>query len=273
MAKKPENLDGMDDRGENYKPFLLTHQTNSQGLSIRVNGWKTNRIHHLLSRLELFYFYNLEWFYSVKDIREQFLLNLSETVAISKDIGVRHAGKSRSVHYAMTTDFIITIEKGIGIGELARTVKPSSELSDPSVIEKFEIERIYWEEKGINWGIVTEKEIDTDLALNIELIHEFNRLETLTPLTQTIVDDVQHLLTDSLQNQDLTLTKITDDCDAKLKLPTGLTLTAIKHLLATNQLKANMFNRINPDNKISEIGLTTVNKEDESDGTISEYVN
>ena len=42
---------------------------------------------------------------------------------------------------------------------MARTVKPSKDLNKPRVIELFEIEREYWNNRGVDWAIVTEKEI------------------------------------------------------------------------------------------------------------------
>ena len=59
----------------------------------------------------------------------------------------------------MTTDFLITITNSGGTTHVARTIKPSKELENERTIEKFEIERSYWEERGIDWGIITEKEI------------------------------------------------------------------------------------------------------------------
>lgn len=257
MTKKRKNSDDdINGRGENYTPFLLTHNVKSKGLSTRIQGWKTNRIHHFLSRLELFYFYNLEWFSSIKDIREQFLLNLSETEKIANEIKVKHPGNNKGAIFAMTTDFIVTVQKDIGTGEVARTVKPSQELSNERVIEKFEIERIYWESRKIDWGIVTEKEIDTDLAFNIEWIHEFKNLAVLEPLTEKLLLQMLPLIGEYSQNQNNTLGELAIACDVKLGLKTGITLTGIKHLLATRKIKVNMHKKINPGLKISELELS-----------------
>ena len=42
----------------------------------------------------------------------------------------------------------------------ARTIKRKEDILDSRVLEKFEIERRYWEKQDISWGIVTEEEID-----------------------------------------------------------------------------------------------------------------
>lgn len=35
--------------GKDYKPWLTVRDVPSQGLSTRVRGWKTGRVHHFLS--------------------------------------------------------------------------------------------------------------------------------------------------------------------------------------------------------------------------------
>lgn len=71
-------------KGANYKPWLHIQDIPSQGLCSRVKGWKTGRVHHLLSEMETSYFYVLEWSTKVLDIREQFpLLPLEETLGLA----------------------------------------------------------------------------------------------------------------------------------------------------------------------------------------------
>lgn len=57
----------------------------------------------------------------------------------------------------MTTDFFLTMREGTSIVYKARTLKFEKDLNDGRVIEKFEIEKCYWEQQGIEWAIVTAK--------------------------------------------------------------------------------------------------------------------
>jgi hypothetical protein len=250
---------GKEGRGADYKPFFQTHQVPSIGLSTRIKGWKTKRTHHLLSKLELFYFYNLEWFSSVVDVREQYPLDLQHTIEIADEMKIRHPGYMKGVTYVMTTDFLITVKKEMGVGELARTVKYSQELSKPRVIEKFEIERVYWNSRGVDWGIVTEKEIDSILAQNIEWLHPYQNIKLCSPLDEDIISRLIPLLEIHLSNQSITLSELTITCDVQLGLKTGVCLAAVRHLLATRRLKDNMHSRIEPSKKISELELTISN--------------
>src|SRR5437763_3503534 len=74
-----------------YQPWLNVRDVPSRGLSTRRKGWKTGRVHHVLSKLEKKYFYILEWSKVVVDIREQYpLLPLEDTLALAKLYGFDH---------------------------------------------------------------------------------------------------------------------------------------------------------------------------------------
>lgn len=47
------------------------------------------------------------------------------------------------------------------------------------VLEKFEIERVYWERHHIDWGIVTELEVPKNMAHNIAFIHGYSDLSNI----------------------------------------------------------------------------------------------
>lgn len=155
-----------------YHPWLTIQDVRSDGRSHRIKGNKTNRIHHLLSDLERNYFYLLEWADNVIDIREQFPLEREETYAIAEEKGINHPiDKHTNTPIVLTSDFMITMRINGNIEYVVRTIKPSSLLNDKRVIEKFEIEREYWKQKGIDWGIVTEKEIPIQFVKNIMWVH------------------------------------------------------------------------------------------------------
>jgi len=155
--------------GSNYQPWISIHDFPSHGTVARIKGWKTNRVHHFLSKYELQYFFLLEWADTVIDIREQYpLLDVSATLEIAESANIIHPyDKKSGFPYVLTSDFFITTTQGF----LARTIKMSKELENKRILEKLEIERRYWSNKGISWQLVTEKEINYEKAKNIEWIH------------------------------------------------------------------------------------------------------
>jgi len=152
--------------GTEYKPWIKIQNFASSGMVARVKGRKTNRVHHLMSRNELAYFYLLEWSDKVLDIREQYpLSDLEAALRIADEAGIKYpADKASGFPYVLTCDFMITMADG----EKARTIKMTPELSEKRVLEKLEIERRYWVGQGIEWKIVTEREIAYTKARNIE---------------------------------------------------------------------------------------------------------
>jgi hypothetical protein len=145
--------------GFDYKPWLTIHDVPSIGVVVRVNGWKTHRIHHLLSKYERDYFYLLEWADDVVDINEQFPLDRSITLQIADQLNIKHPTDNYSkTPIVMTSDFKIKCCNSTGrFYYKIRTVKPSIKLTDERVNDKFRIEKIYWSLKGIDWGIVNRR--------------------------------------------------------------------------------------------------------------------
>lgn len=234
--------------GADYIPYLLIHDVPSIGLVSRVWGWKARRVHHFLSRLELKFFYTLEWRRDVLDIREQFPLDLDETLAIADQLGVRHPRDPKTKDYAvMTSDFVITVRKGLGSEEQIRAVKYEEDSEKARVKEKLEIERVYWEEvRGFDWNIVTEKNVDVTLAANVEWVHGHRDVERLIPLTPEDVARIEAVLTPRVEQSRFRLRDLTNECDSVLGLDPGSSLGVVRHLLANRRWEVDMSERIVP---------------------------
>ena len=151
---------------DDYKPWIQIQDFPSQGIVSRVKGRKTGRVHHLMSNLELEYFYLLDWSEKTQDIREQYPLeDLTTAISIAETAGIRYPyDKASGFPYIMTSDFLITTRNGLA----ARAIKPIRELKKAQVREKLEIERRYWQHQGIDWKLVTENEIPRTKVRNIQ---------------------------------------------------------------------------------------------------------
>ncbi|TWT08193.1 heteromeric transposase endonuclease subunit TnsA [Planococcus sp. CPCC 101016] len=218
-----------------YIPWITTQDFNSFGLTTRTMGWKTKRIHHFFSNNELNYFYSLEWCDRVIDIREQFPLNREDTWSLAAEKGIKHPTNNvDGMPYTMTTDFLITVEFPEGKKEYARTVKPSDELKKMRVMEKFEIERSYWTQRNIDWGIVTEKEISQGLAANMEWLYSSYNNDMLfpSPIFQSYVDKMKkYILTSTMS-----IVETTDLFDHELNLQDGTGLSILMYLISHKQV-------------------------------------
>lgn len=135
----------------------------------------------------------------------------------------------------MTTDFLLTVEKGKGLFEVARTIKMKDKLLDERVLEKFEIEREYCGRKGIDWGIVTEEEIDKTMARNISYIHDYYDIrsyDVFQEMSAQHIEDLAMALMNRLLENSESVRVITNEFDADTHLHFGSGVTLVYHLLA-----------------------------------------
>jgi hypothetical protein len=155
----------------------------------------------------------------------------------------------------MTSDFVLTIKKHFDSEDIIRTTKYWDDLDNERTREKLRIEEVYWKEtRGMDWDIATERDIDANLAANVEWVHGFRDFESLTPLTVAAVIQVESLLSAMLQSGGR-LRDLTDECDSQLGLEVGSSLSVVRHLVANSRLDVEMTTRITP-----SLPLTLLNK-------------
>lgn len=228
-------------RGQEYDPHLHVQNVPSSGRVSRVKGSKTGRLHHCLSKLEWMFFWILEWSQIVIDIREQYPLDIEETLAIAATMGIRHpVNRKTKTPVPLTTDFVVTIKTTTGPIDQARTIKYVKHLPSTRVMEKFEIERLYWERRNIDWGIVTEREIDSTLAANIEKAFFYHDAAKLSPLSDETINRIATELTYKVIREDVPLKDLARDCEELLELPAGTSSKVILHLLANRRWLVDM---------------------------------
>jgi hypothetical protein len=246
--------------GAEYQPWVKVQDFSSNGQSNRDLGWKTGRQHDLHSQGERNYFLNLEWSQGVTDIQEQFpLLPLEKTIAIAKHCGISHPMDSKTKEPTiMTTDFLITLARPVGGVKVARTVKPAENLLDGRVIQKFEIERRYWKEQNKDWGIVTEKEINTVVALNVDWVHKFRNTSSLRPMSDRLIRQVALTLSEAVSRDDRPLSEIALDCDDLLGLELGKSLSVARHMIASRQWLIDISKPIHPSRRLDLTGTALV---------------
>lgn len=170
--------------GADYTPWIQIGEVSSRGRSHRIKDHKNGRVHHLLSDLEKRYYYIAAWSDRVIDIREQFpLLPRSNTEAIAAKLGYANPkAPSDPVNLVMTSDFLLTVQDEAGTHYEARHVKYSDDIKKPRTIEKYEIEKAYWVERGIPIKVVTEQSINGPKANNIEFLLGFYSLDQVAAL-------------------------------------------------------------------------------------------
>ena len=229
--------------GSSYFPWIRAHDFGSVGLTARVLGWKSSgRDHHFFSKLEKQYFYLLEWSDRVVDIREQFPLDHHAAFHFAEEAGINYPWERDTGYNAvMTTDFLVTVvDPAGGNRHLARTLKYAEDLrgkQGKAILEKFEIERRFWLDQGIDWGIVTDLQIPKTLVSNIEDCHEYRDLDSAINVDAQKVAAVEDLIQRWAQEHPgRKLSAFAVMSDRSCSLECGTSLAVIRHLLANKRL-------------------------------------
>jgi len=245
--------------GNEYKPWILIQDVPSAGRSTRLKGIKTNRQHEFLSDMERDYFYILEYSDEVIDIREQFpLLPLEDTIIIAKELGIEHPVDPQTKEpIVMTTDFLLTKNNNGNKENVARTVKRLDDLMNKRTLEKFEIEKRYWQKRDVDWGIVTENEINKTLAQNISFIHSYYNIENIDSLIGLKENQIEDLIleyTKRLLDNKSSVREISYLFDDDMFLKRGTGISIFKYLLIRKIIQIDLFEPIDI-NKIIDIRL------------------
>lgn len=234
--------------GIDYKPWLSVQDVPSMGRAHRETGIKIPRDYTFLSDIENRYFNILDYCSNVLDIREQYpLLPIDETMYIANEIGVMHPkDPTTGENIVMTTDFLITINENGNNKILARTVKYSSDLSSFRNIEKFEIERRYWEKQGVDWGIVTENEVSRIFADNIKAVRKYYDLRICGLFDDIPAYQIEKYLAQlagELCGDSISVRDVCIAFDEKHGLDLGSSLALFKHLVITRKIDIDIINR------------------------------
>ena len=234
--------------GKEYKPWLTVQDFPSMGRVTRVFGWTTQRIHHFFSDTQLKYFYLLDWEEKVIDIREHYpLIDLEVVLNDISDLRLdKFIDRKTKETYILTTTFLITLLNSDGQKSFAaRSIKYASELSKKSTIEKLEIERRYWKARGIDWGIVTNKDINDVRAKNIEWVHSSMTTDGNNGFQKAEFDDLFDGLLYRFINTKQSIKNIIVGFEKDYSLDVGMGLLLFKRLVAEKRIVLDMDKPIN----------------------------
>lgn len=250
--------------GKDYKPWLTIQDFPSKGRCHRIFGWKTGRIHHLFTDSEAKFFYLLEWEDAVVDIREHFpLLDFDDWVQDKEDLRFDlFTDKKSGLKYVISTSFLITVKtQDNKVKYIARSLKAASELERRISLERLEIERRYWQARGIDWGIVTNKDIPVVKAKNIEWVHSARYAYVDAGLTEDDLIELGEAFLYRLSQSDKSIRKTALEFDKDYGLDPGTGIFLFRYLLAVKRIKVNMDEPIDLNCLACSIDITETTRE------------
>ena len=187
--------------GENYKSYLSSFRQRScavRGATMVPTCGR--RLVHVLSTSEEQVLRVLDWEPSVVDIREQYPLDPRKTMAIADRLGIPHPGHSRG-GAVMTSDFLVEYVDETGVQRFrAFQVKDSPKaLENKRTAGKLQIEKTYWEERGISWRIVFASSLP---PIKLKNLDEFARFRSIVP-SDCEIDSARSMVQSFLKSNDM----------------------------------------------------------------------
>lgn len=186
----------------------------------------------MLSQGEVSYFYCLEWSECVLDIKEQYPMEVEDTKRIAASLGFRRP-MDKDRDFIMTSDFRLKVLRGDRVVTVVRTFKRKRDLHGARLFELLEIERIYHEERGIDWGIITDVDIPAALLQIAEWVHDCYDIQSLEPLSPKQVRSVaQHLSSKLAKHPMVILGHLCAESDEAFTLSAGTSMNVVRFLIA-----------------------------------------
>lgn len=221
-----------------YQPYVKTYDFSSVGVRSRDLGWRSERIHHFMSRGEYYYYLVLEFSNRIVDIREQYpLLPKERTIEIAKELNVPHPSDDKGDPVVMTTDFNLTIlgdKHPEDMRDVIRTVKNKLEFTT-ATLQKLEIERRFFEEKGMDWGLIIDDLKPANLIDNLDWIYDSYYLSAKADLKPDTVSFIAPFIFDAINSTEESFIDVCLSLDKEFGYKPGSCLFIVKHML-TNKI-------------------------------------
>lgn len=227
---------------------LRVSSFSSKGESSRIKSNFDGSIIHTFSKLETNFFSLLRYAPKINNVKSQVLLDVDDTIQIAEELNIKHPWNNKKNTAAiMSTDFIVECS---GCEKYAITIKYSTQLTK-RVIEKFDIENSYWKNRGYEFFIFTEQEVDETKLYNAHFIHDYFD-SIIMEYQKPYFYQLKTILNASIENSNsLTIKDANHIISNKLQIDFSTGLRCFKYLLATNrltynpQIKLDIFNIIN----------------------------
>lgn len=182
--------------GMDYVPWILANEQSSTGSSYIAKNYKSGRDVHLLSTAEMKVYFVLLYLDEVIDIKEQYVLDLGECKAIAERLGYHKPTRH------MSTDFYLKVQDPV-YNQMAISVKRNEESITRREKEKIEIERIYWEKRGVYFKVVFGDHVNETVVKNIRTFTRINKPEDIQDDVMAVKFLLTHKKIDAAIEKDL----------------------------------------------------------------------
>lgn len=228
--------------GKDYKSWLLVSDVPSKGRCHRMDCPLTKRELQLMTDNEFFSFLNYWWDDNVIDIKEQYPLDRRETFEIAALCGIKHpTDQHTGTLLVISTDLLVTYRVGDEIITIAIAVKEATDLENKRILEKLEIERQYWNRRGVTWRITTNVQVKDNFSKNLAWMLGFYKGSPQDERTHKIDDVVlSKIITAKIEMPHAPVKLVCKFIDRELGFKLGTSLAGLRRLLAVKALTVDL---------------------------------
>ncbi|PKG54890.1 MULTISPECIES: TnsA endonuclease N-terminal domain-containing protein [Halomonadaceae] len=219
--------------GKEYEPFIKIHEISSSGESVRIRSATVGRTHHLLSGIERDAFLMFDQLDQTTDLREQFPLPVDDTLEICRQLGIKHP-QQRGYLMVVSTDLLVDFADG---KKIAIAIKPVSKLSEQRTIELLQIEKSYWECRGVAWHLFTEREVTDGMRENLKWIQPYVG-EDVADHYQLSLSEVDDLIRRIQPHPQAKVSQLCAKLDDQYSVEPGFHLSIFRYAVAQRFIKA-----------------------------------
>ena len=186
----------------------------------------TGQLCHGMSDLEYHFAVIADFSRNVDGFQMNHPCDPEATWKIAWDLGYAHHRIDEGL-VVPTVDFLLDVRINGKKVQEARDVKPASVLHDRALLEKLEIVRVYWENRGVGYGIWVDETLDHVLAKNLAEFHSMTNPDDFQ-IEEKEIDLAREYMEGHFSEAE-TLAKLAMDCDQALgfrrdRLGTSLTI-------------------------------------------------
>ena len=221
--------------GADYVPFVTAEEARSIGTAAMIPDPIEGRDVHMLSTVETMLYWYVRWDKNVLHIREQYLMNMDLVNDIRYELGL---GLTYSYY---TTDLLVDYKDGT---QTAFSVKWSEDVFDEnspqyrgrrkkyvSLINRQNIEHVYWDRMGADFRIVTREMFDRKYVSNIAFVMGYYNSDYVVNTHQKLLYLIAHRIIDvPMDKGHIQPARLLDEVDIDVDRVYELTVRTLRNL-------------------------------------------
>lgn len=232
--------------GQTWIPWHKTSDFGSSGRTAQIPSQLfPGRTIEALSKNETNLIYIAEMARGVKDLREQYPLDLDLTRRIASQLGIKHPYWPNPMSEIVTIDLLVDFDDG---RKEAFSVKAYSDLLDPRTLEKAELEDRSVATLNIKWNLITDLDFPRFLIENLRILRSF--FKNGDKLKNEVWDLIQKLSNDKTDLADLL-----KSISKKLNITIGRSLEIFKHFCATKKITFDYYSQFSTQMKMYQFNI------------------